>query len=262
MIRVIILLLFLISISNADVLIQRLAGQLITKSETKLKENNQTIKAIKNDEFSSFEDEFEPQKKRFDPLNGYNRAMTTFNDYTYLYFFDPIARGYKYVVPDEIRYSVLNFFDNLAAPMRFLNNLLQGKFKNSGEELFRFTLNTILGVGGLGDPAKVIFGIERHPEDFGQTLGYYGVGAGFPIVWPFFGPSNVRDSIGFVGDYYTDPTSYIQNQLTALGISAYGRVNYMSFHLKEYKVIRKDAIDLYPFLQDFYEKRRESLISQ
>lgn len=259
MARILLIISLFFGISYSTPLVKQLAGQLVIRGKMGVNDTNQTNK---EDSFDSFEDEFEPQVERFDPLNKYNRAMTSFNDFTYLHVFNPIARGYRAVVAEEIRYSVANFFDNLAAPVRCINNLLQGKFKNSGEELFRFTLNTILGVGGFGDPAKVIFNVDRHPEDFGQTLGYYGVGAGFPIVWPFLGPSNLRDSVAFVGDYYSDPTSYIKNHLIALGVSSYGRVNYMSLHIEEYDSIRKDAIDLYPFLQDFYEKHRENLISQ
>lgn len=215
---------------------------------------------------SVFEDDFASEyaspKQRFDPLSGYNRAMTSFNDFTYMHVIDPAARGYKSVVADDIRFVVGNFFDNLLAPMRFANNLLQGKIKNSGDELFRFVVNTTMGVGGFGDAGKEVFGIQRHPEDFGQTLGFYGVGSGFPIVLPIFGPSNVRDSIGLVGDYFANPINYLDNQNVAIGLNAYNKLNYVSLHVDDYGTIKKDAIDLYPYLQDLYEEHRKNQIEQ
>ncbi len=216
--------------------------------------------ALKDDEFSEFEDEFQTKEVRFDPLEGHNRVMTSFNDFAFTNTIEPITRAYKYVVAKEIRFFVSNFFDNLKSPMRFINNLLQGKIKNSGEELFRFTLNTTMGIGGLADPAKEIFKIEKHPEDFGQTLGFYGVGKGFPIVLPFFGPSNLRDTIGLVGDYFMHPKSYLDDTILSVGVSGYERINYLSFRLEDYKNFKKDAIDLYPFLQDFYENYRQQEI--
>lgn len=217
-------------------------------------------------EIESLEDEFSNEyttpKPKFDPLSGYNKAMTSFNDFTYINVINPVAKGYKKVVAKDIRFSVNNFFDNLMSPMRFLNNLLQGKIKNSGDELFRFVANTTMGVGGFGDAGKEIFGIEKHPEDFGQTLGYYGVGSGFPIVLPIFGPSNVRDSVGFIGDFFSNPVNYLDNRWLALGLNSYNKLNYVSLHVGEYESIKKDAIELYPFLQDLYETHRKNEIKK
>lgn len=212
----------------------------------------------------SFEDEFagefEAPKEQIDPLSGYNRAMTSFNDFTYTNVLDPVARGYKYVVADEVRVFIYNIFDNLLSPLRFVNNLLQGKIKNSADELFRFALNSTLGIGGIGDPAKILCGVEKHEEDFGQTLGYYGIGGGFPVVLPFLGPSNLRDMVGLVGDSFANPISYVKTDLDSIALKAYDRLNTLSLHVNDYEAIKKDAIDLYPYLQELYEKRREYLI--
>lgn len=214
---------------------------------------------IFDDDFAS---EYTTPKPKLDPLSGYNRAMTSFNDFTYINIIDPTARGYKTVVANEIRFVVANFFDNLLAPMRFLNNLLQGKIKNSGDELFRFVVNTTIGVGGFGDASTELFGAQKHPEDFGQTLGFYGVGSGFPIVLPIFGPSNIRDSVGFVGDYFSNPINYIDSRWVSVGLGGYERINYTSLHVDDYNSIKKDSIDLYPYLQDLYEKHRQNEINR
>ncbi len=208
------------------------------------------------------EDEYENSTKRADPLSGYNRIMTSVNDFVYVNALSPVARGYKNVVADEVRFSIGNFFDNLAAPMRFVNNLLQGKIKNSGDELFRFVVNTTVGVGGFGDAGKELFGVSKHDEDFGQTLGYWGVGAGYPIVLPLFGPSNMRDSVGLVGDYFTNPVNYLDSSKASMSINAFNKLNTTSFHTGEYERIKKNALDLYPYLQDIYEQKRQADIKK
>ena len=132
-----------------------------------------------DDDFGEFEEEFkESDKEVFDPLSGYNRAITVFNDKLFLWVLDPVARGYRYVMPEPARRGVNNFFMNLLYPIRLVNNLLQLKIKNAGEETLRFVTNSTIGILGFWDPAKEWFGLEAHHEDFGQTLGYYGVGGG------------------------------------------------------------------------------------
>lgn len=214
------------------------------------------------DEFESFEDEFTTPKEVFDPLNGYNRFMTQVNDKIYIYAVNPIATGYRDFVDQSVRSSIDNFFDNLLFPIRFVNNLLQGKIKNSGEELFRFVVNTTLGVGGFGDAGEDIFGIKAHHEDFGQTLGFYGVSSGFPIVLPFLGPSNLRDTIGLSGDYFLAPISYLNNQALSTSLKSFDKLNNLSFHVKEIETLKKGAVDLYPFLQNFYENYRDQAIKE
>ena len=146
------------------------------------------------DEFEDdFGDEFEEEfgdteeNEVWDPLEGYNRLMTDFNDGFQVYVFVPVTDGYKAVVPEGVRNSIGNFFKNLLFPVRFFNNVLQLKLMNAGEEFARFGINTTIGFFGFFDPAKSVFGLQEHPEDFGQTLGHYGVGGGFHLVLPFLG---------------------------------------------------------------------------
>ncbi|PKI80250.1 ABC transporter [Malaciobacter halophilus] len=222
------------------------------------------------EDISSEFDKNTPKQNEFDPLSGYNRAMTSFNDGFYLHVSKPVVSTYKEVVHPNIRTGISNFFTNLGFPIRFLNNLLQFKFQNSWEELQLFVLNTTFGVAGLIDVAKQNnFDIKHHDEDFGQTLATWGVGEGFHIVLPFLGPSNLRDTFAFFVDDYVNPlrkgdTSYYlaDSQEESLGLRTFKIMNNSSFTLDVYEKVRKDAIDLYPYLKDLHRQQRERQIKE
>ena len=227
-----------------------------------------------NDNFENeFDSEFSTKKEEvFDPLSGYNRVMTTFNDKLFMNILNPISKGYAYVTPEPIRIGVSNFFENIIFPVRFSNNLLQLKFQNSAEELERFVVNTLWGLGGFLDPATNELKIEAHKEDFGQTLGFYGVGEGFPVVLPLLGPSNVRDIVGIVGDSYVSPLTVTGNEdikykipnnmKQQIGIQAFDVINSTSLKLGQYESLKKDALDLYPFFRDIYSQARKKQIEE
>jgi phospholipid-binding lipoprotein MlaA len=209
------------------------------------------------------------QSNASDPLSGYNIAMTNFNDKFYFYIIKPIAKGYKVVMPKKARTCVQNFFHNLLFPIRFVNNILQGKIKNATEETGRFLVNSTVGVFGLFDVASDI-NWEKHDEDFGQTLGYWGVGSGYHIVLPFFGPSNIRDLVGFYPDAVVSPLTHNENRFydvtssdkEALGATIFKTVNKTSLSLGKYEVLKKDSINLYPYLKNIYEQHRDQLIKE
>ena len=218
-----------------------------------------------------FSNEFEEKKiEVFDPLSGYNRVMTSFNDVVYVNVFNPITKGYVNVMPEPARVGVSNFFHNLLFPVRFINNLLQFKIQNSFEELGRFVVNSTFGILGFMDPASTHLGWEKHNEDFGQTLGFYGVGPGFHLVLPILGPSNLRDTFGLVGDGYVSPINdasalnyKIPNDSSQTIYAGGGKyLNDNSFDLGKYENLKKDAVDFYPFLRDVYEQRRNKLIEE
>ena len=215
------------------------------------------------DEFD-LEDEFEAStiEPPIDPLSGYNRVMTQVNDRIYFWLLKPVSQGYRAVLPEDLRLAVGHFFHNLMMPVNVVNNLLQLKPKRAGTELARFVLNTTTGVLGLGDPATDVFGLQAYREDFGQTLGHYGVGSGFHIVLPLLGPSNLRDTLGLIPDYYLDPISYIDRTEKRLAVRGFKLVNHTSLHIGEYENLKKDAVDLYPFLRDVYEQRRVKQIEE
>lgn len=239
------------------------------------KENTTAYEEENFDEVG-FDDEFESEfskdadQEDFDPLSGYNRIMTDFNDLFYTNVLYPVARVYGDIVPESGRVGVSRFFDNLHFPIRFVNNVFQFKFSNSGEELLRFCVNTTLGLLGFFDPAKAWFDLEAHDEDFGQTLGFYGLGGGFHIVLPILGPSNLRDTVGLVGNWYLDPIVYWQNRRynllsnnwQALGLKAIDVTNEASLHADEYESLKKDAVDLYPFFRNVYRQNREKQIEE
>ncbi|WP_368031157.1 VacJ family lipoprotein [Arcobacter sp. s6] len=227
----------------------------------------------KNDFAHGFDLEYNKNKiEVFDPLSGYNRLMTTFNDKIYMNVLDPAARGYEFIVPQTVRIGFDNFFKNLMFPVRFANNVLQLKFKNSAEELGRFLVNTIWGLAGFMDVAKSELKWEAHNEDFGQTLGFYGVGDGFHVVLPFLGPSNLRDIVGIGADSYVSVLSTTGSSdlnykipdtfLQQMGIATFNIVNTTSLKLGQYESIKKDALDLYPFLRDVYTQARKKQIEE
>ncbi len=234
---------------------------------------NENYTSNNNDFTNEFDSEFSTKKEEvFDPLSGYNRLMTTFNDKTFIYLVNPIAEGYAYVTPEPIRIGINNFFDNIMFPVRFSNNLLQLKFKNSLEELERFLINTLWGLGGVLDLATTELHIQAHNEDFGQTLGFYGVGEGIPIVLPFFGPSNLRDMVGIATDSVVSPLTITANGdinykipnnfEQQVAIQSFNAINSTSLKLGQYESLKKDALDLYPFLRDIYAQKRKKEIEE
>ncbi len=191
-----------------------------------------------------------------DPVQPYNRSIFTFNDKLYHYGFKPLCKGYNKVVPEPARRSIANFFTNLKMPKRLVNCLLQGKLKGAGTEALRFLINSTIGAAGFFDPAKKHFNLEIQDEDFGQTLGHYHTGQGAYIVWPIIGPSNVRDTFGFVGDMLLDPlfwVSFTTYPGLTTGVAAYDTVNDVSLDKgKAYENLTEAAIDPYIALQDAY----------
>jgi len=135
----------------------------------------------------------------YDPLESFNRRMYDFNYYFDKYIFLPVVSGYEFITPDYIEARVSNFFDNLREVKNLTNCLLQSKAKDSGVTIGRFLVNSTIGLAGFYDPATS-FGWQRRNEDFGQTLGYYNVGAGPYLVLPIFGPSCFRDGAGLLFD--------------------------------------------------------------
>ncbi len=217
-----------------------------------------TIFAFANElDLNDFEEEYQSYKVN-DPLYGYNKAMTSFNVALYDYSLRPILKGYNAITPEFIRTGVRNFFDNLFAPLRVVGNVLQFKFEEAGEEFKRFSANTIMGFGGIMDPASKM-GLKKHPADLGTVLAHWGVGRGFHIVLPILGPSNLRDTLTLPANWYASPTAYIDPTWASIAISAYGFGNELSFRLDEIDEIYYNTPNLYPFIRDAYEQRRNEL---
>jgi phospholipid-binding lipoprotein MlaA len=223
------------------------------------------MQAIANDmedEFlGEFDEEFIVKEEEYDPFKHYNILMTGFNDWLYINALEPTAKGYSKVIPENARTSINNFFENILYPLRFINNILQFKFLNAVDETNRFLINSTIGMVGLFDPAQEYFDIYPHKEDFGQTLGYWGVGSGYHIVLPFFGPSNIRDTLSLYPNGLLNPVVYTDTS-TNISLTLYKTVNNTSLVLGQYETLTKDAIELYPYLKDIYEQNRNQLIKE
>jgi phospholipid-binding lipoprotein MlaA len=196
-----------------------------------------------------------------DPLEPWNRAMFTFNDKLYFWVAKPLARGYSVIVPEWGRVRVKNIFHNISMPVRFVNNLLQLRINGAGTEFLRFAFNTTVGVGGMFDVAKNI-GLKASEEDLGQTLGVYGIGNGFYIIWPVIGSSSIRDTVGTVGDFFMEPVSYITPTEALIGVRVFDYTNETSLRIGDYEDFKESAIDPYISLRSAYIEYRKNKIKE
>ena len=218
------------------------------------------VAGAQTDEFAGFDEADEGSAIR-DPVAPVNRGIYVVNDTLYFWIVKPLATGYAKVLPEGIRDGVGNVFDNLGMPRRGVNCLLQGNLAGLGDELGRFLINSTVGVLGFCDVAARHCGLEAHPEDFGQTLGVYGVGDGLYLTLPIFGPSNPRDTVGLVADAFLDPVNYVVQDLPLrLGIRAGDRVNHTSLHLGDYEKSKETALDHYVWLRESYTQYRDEQI--
>jgi phospholipid-binding lipoprotein MlaA len=195
-----------------------------------------------------------------DPLESVNRVFFGVNDKLYFWFFKPVATGYKAIIPEQGRVGVRNFYSNLSTPGRLVNCLLQAKFKGAGNEAFRFLLNSTFGIAGFLDLAKRDFNVEKEDRDFGQTLGVWGMGPALYFNWPILGPSNVRDTLGFVGDLLLDPRTYVFNSPIIYVFRPVEIINDTSLKIGEYESMKKAALDPYIAVREAYTQYRQHKI--
>ncbi len=195
-----------------------------------------------------------------DPLEGINRGIYKFNDVADKAVIKPVAGAYKAVLPSPVRSGVNNFFGNLSTFVSVINDILQFKFDKAAEGAGRFVINTTFGIAGLVDVASMD-GIEQRKEDFGQTLGHWGVGSGPYIVLPFLGPSNIRDTTGLVVDSMAfDPLGYVDDPATRNSAYALKFLDKRAQLLPGSDLLDEAALDPYAFMRDAYSQRRQSQI--
>jgi len=194
-----------------------------------------------------------------DPLEPLNRGIYHFNDTVDKAVMKPIAQGYRFVLPKPIRTGVSNVFSNVDDLFVTANQLLQGKIQTAASDFARLLANTTLGIGGIFDVATS-FGLEKHDEDLGQTLGYWGIGDGPFLMIPLTGPSTVRDAIGSAVQFYYDPVWNIDNVATRNSLAGLRVVSDRANLLDAEKVLDEAALDPYTFLRDAYLQQRRSLI--
>lgn len=196
-----------------------------------------------------------PNANPRDPLEPMNRAVSSFNDGVDRAVVRPVATVYRDVTPSLVRQGVTNFFANLGDVWSTVNNLLQFKGQAAGESFMRFNVNTFLGLGGVLDVAGEM-GIPRHKEDFGQTLGYWGVPAGPYVVLPFFGPSTLRDTVALPVDWKGDLVTHVDDVAARNSAIVLRVVDTRANLLRAGQVLDEAALDKYSFTRDVYLQLR------
>ena len=197
--------------------------------------------------------------EKLDPWEKWNRKVFNFNEDVDHAVLIPVATAYTNVVPQPVRRSVSNFFNNFADAWSAINNMLQGKIALGFEDATRVGTNTLFGLFGILDVASEM-GLEHHYEDFGQTLGRYGVGAGAYMVLPILGPSSVRDAVALPVDWQATPTAFFDETSAKIGMTVLQILNTRSALLGATRVIDDISLDKYTFVRDAYLQRRRSLV--
>ncbi len=187
-----------------------------------------------------------------DPLISINRAIFVFNDVAYRYLLIPAGTGYVNIVPDPARRGIRNIFHNIRAPIYAVNNLLQAKPRSTGKNLARFGINTTVGLLGLFDPAKNWFDIPREDTDFDETLAGFGVGYGVYLVLPFFGPSDVRNSLSTFVDYALHPVPHFTDQPLSTAIRGLDYFQEYAPDAEHYRDLHSKFEDPYIFYRNLY----------
>jgi phospholipid-binding lipoprotein MlaA len=195
----------------------------------------------------------------YDPLEKINRGIFAFNDACDRWVLEPVATGWDTVMPDPFQRGISNFFGNLSVPRRILNDLLQAKPGKAGSDLGRFAINTTFGLIGFFDPAGE-HGFPPADEDFGQTLGVWGIPPGPYLVLPFFGPSDPRDTVGLVGDTVTTPEFWLAPYYVSYPATATRLVNARSLTLEMVRAERASAFDFYSAVRSAYVQYRANQV--
>ena len=219
-----------------------------------------------SDEVKTESEDFETtqiEDEIYDPIEPINRAIFSFNNVADRIVLEPISKGYK-KLPSPVQSGISNFLSNLRAPLVVVNQLLQGQGENAIQSTGRFLVNSTVGVFGLIDVAEKI-GLEEKEEDFGQTLATWGVGDGFYIVLPLFGPSNLRDTTGMVMTMVTDPiNAFAASEGEAWLVpmrTAVNAIDQRSKIIDEVNALRDNSVDYYAAVRSSYYQNREAAIN-
>ncbi|MEC7864965.1 MAG: VacJ family lipoprotein [Pseudomonadota bacterium] len=194
-----------------------------------------------------------------DPLEPMNRAIFQFNEVVDDNIFEPVAKTYKYITPDPVETGVSNFFSNIGEVSTIANDVFQFKFKQAGYDFLRFSINTTIGVLGIFDVATSV-GLKKNNEDFGQTLGYWGIPQGPYLVLPFFGASTFRDAPGLYADMQISPINQLDNE-EELTLNALNAISTRARLLRATKILDTAAKDKYIFIRESYLQKRESMVN-
>ena len=198
-------------------------------------------------------------KEANDPYEPFNRAMLGFNLALDKVVLRPVTSVYREAVPDLIQTNIHNFLQNLRGPVIFANDLMQGEIDRAGTTLLRFTVNSPIGILGINDFATQV-GIEKHDEDFGQTLATWDVESGPYLVLPIFGPSNPRDGIGLIGDRLLDPFTWFAPFEFTVGRAIGTAVDKRSQTFDQFNDLEKNSLDFYSAVRSLYRQKRRDEI--
>ena len=219
-----------------------------------------------SDSVPTYADDFETgitEDEVYDPLEPVNRAIFSFNNFADKIILQPVAKGYR-KLPSPVQTGISNFLSNLKLPLVIVNQLLQGQGKNAFESSGRFIVNSTAGILGLIDVADKL-GLEEKDEDFGQTLATWGVGDGFYLVLPIFGPSNVRDATGLVLTVMTDPINALATSEGEAWIvpmrTAVNAIDQRSKIIDEVNALRDNSLDYYAAVRSSYYQNRKAAIN-
>jgi phospholipid-binding lipoprotein MlaA len=202
-------------------------------------------------------------EEEYDPWESFNEKMFTLNRNLDRYVLKPAARVWNVIMPEPWQIAIANGFENINFVPRVVNNLLQAKWGGAGRELSRFVINSTAGVGGLFDPAKDYWGIEKSKEDFGQTLGVWGQPPGPYLILPFMEPMTVRDGIGKAVDGFMDPLSYVIPFIwERLIMKLVDTVNDRALNYELFQGFEESVVDMYSAVRHGYLQRREKLIRE
>ena len=197
-----------------------------------------------------------------DPLEGYNRWMFDVNESIYDVVLEPVARGYRDTIHENIRIGIKNLFSNALAPVKFVSSIIQLDFEKSGRVLARTLINTTFGIGGLADVAGEEYHIEDVNEDMDQAMGAYGVPTGPYVILPIFGPSTARNILGRAADSIMSPTFLFAPTGISVGLSVEENVNDASFIVDDKKQLEDSALDEYESVRDFFHQYRHGLVKK
>jgi phospholipid-binding lipoprotein MlaA len=195
-----------------------------------------------------------------DPIEGFNRSMFGFNKFMDKALFDPVGKVYKTVIPHPVDHGVTNFFNNVGEIAVIANDILQFKLGQALNDVGRFFVNSTMGIGGLWDVATGM-GLEKHDEDFGQTLGHWGLGSGPFIMAPFFGPTSLRDAVGFgVDSAFLNPVSYVDPDAYRAGLMSLNYIDFKTDKKSARNLLGEASVDEYEFTKNAYLERRQGQV--
>lgn len=217
----------------------------------------QTVKGVGNRVERAVDKVMGSKGQRMDPWENWNRKVFAFNEKLDATVLKPVATAYSEIVPSPIRTGIDNFFGNIGDAWSAVNLMLQGRFKAGVEQGMRFAVNSTLGLAGVLDIATEA-GLEKNSQDFGKTLGKWGMGTGAYVVWPLFGPSSVRDSLALPIDWQASPARVFDDGSKKVVITTLNIVNTRANFLRAGEMLEGIALDKYTFYRDAYLQRRGS----